>query len=419
MRARTLVTGRILAALLGVGMACAAARASVPVNTGSDAAMQLLRDGNARFASGQGGGGDERARVAMAGESVSPFAVVLTASDSRVPAERVFDRGVGDVYVLRTPVVVVDEAVLWGVNYAARELGVPLVLVLTPTRCDVLGALDAMPEAMSGTRRAVAETVDRARLRVPSGEGRSYAMALSEELAWRAAEDLLSGGKSVARRVREKRLRVEAALYDLDTGVVSFLGTHPREGELVERAIYREALERAGVKDLGAEGAPGILSLAGGLTEDLTGDLAEELSEHQDEAEQIRDVPATIGAVEPAKALSAGMEPDASSEPVEVTRTGLEMPAERVEDPETTFTKSVDSKSLPIKKKSEAAKPENTARRRETESIAWVWWALGGLVLAFCGVWFLMRDKPGAVVGRVGPAEGGREDHTPSARRAA
>ncbi len=415
MRARTQVVGRFLAALLGVAGACATSRASVPVNTGSDAALQLLRDGNSRFAGGLGSSGDERARVAMTGESVSPFAVVLTSSDSRVPAEQIFDRGVGDVYVLRMPVVVVDDAVLWGVNYAARELGVPLVLVLVPTRCDVLSALDAMPESMSGSRRAMAEAVDRARLRVPSGGGRAYTMALGEELAWKAAEDLLSGGKSVARRVREKRLRIEAALYDVDTGVVSFVGGHPREGELVERAIYRDALERAGVKELSPESALGILGLAEAEGVDAGGDEGGGVEE---EHRGTGGTPVPRGE----ERVAVALEPE--GEPMEIEKPGLVMPTERLEEPETTFSRAerpvaTAKKPAELGKPVEKAKTENTARRRETESLAWVWWVLGGLVAAFCGVWFLMRDKPGAVAGRVGPVSGGGAGTDQDRRQAA
>jgi carbonic anhydrase len=99
-------------------------------------AWHSLRDGNARFVSGEREHPhqdvDRRAQLA-AGQN--PFAVVFGCSDSRVAAEIVFDRGLGDLFVVRTAGHVVDSGVLGSIEFGAAVLGTPLVVVLGHDSC--------------------------------------------------------------------------------------------------------------------------------------------------------------------------------------------------------------------------------------------------------------------------------------------
>lgn len=108
-------------------------------------AWQALRDGNARFVAGHREHPhqdvDRRAQLA---HGQHPFAVVFGCSDSRVAAEIIFDRGLGDLFVVRTAGQVVDSAVLGSIEFGVAALGTPLVAVLGHDRCGaVLAALRA------------------------------------------------------------------------------------------------------------------------------------------------------------------------------------------------------------------------------------------------------------------------------------
>lgn len=104
-------------------------------------AWEALRDGNDRFVHGRmrhpSQDADRRTEVA-AGQS--PFAVVFGCSDSRVAAEIIFDRGLGDLFVVRTAGNVVDTTVIGSIEYGVEVLGASLVVVLGHDRCGALQA---------------------------------------------------------------------------------------------------------------------------------------------------------------------------------------------------------------------------------------------------------------------------------------
>lgn len=105
-------------------------------------ALERLREGNRRFASGNGGQNTSGAHANRAElvEGQDPFAIVLACSDSRVPVEIVFDQGLGDLFVIRVAGNVVAPSQIGSVEYAAAQLGTKLVVVLGHSNC---GAVDA------------------------------------------------------------------------------------------------------------------------------------------------------------------------------------------------------------------------------------------------------------------------------------
>lgn len=104
-------------------------------------AWSALRDGNDRFVRGAmehpSQGVEHRSEVSG---GQLPFAVVFGCSDSRVAAEIVFDRGLGDLFVVRTAGHVVDTTVIGSIEYGVQELGAPLVIVLGHDSCGAIGA---------------------------------------------------------------------------------------------------------------------------------------------------------------------------------------------------------------------------------------------------------------------------------------
>lgn len=123
----------------------------MPVD-GPEEALQRLVEGNQRFAAGASKpineSADRRAKVV---QRQRPFAMVFSCVDSRVPPELIFDRGLGDLFVIRTAGQVVDHAVMGSLEYGAYELEVPLLMVLGHKKC---GAVKATMEAVEAGAHA-------------------------------------------------------------------------------------------------------------------------------------------------------------------------------------------------------------------------------------------------------------------------
>src|SRR3712207_1093386 len=112
-------------------------------------ALERLREGNARFVSSERNhdaltSERRRRKVAAAQE---PFAIILGCSDSRVPAEIIFDQGLGDLFVIRVAGNIVAPSQVGSVEFAAERFGTPLVVVLGHTQC---GAIQATVEELRG-----------------------------------------------------------------------------------------------------------------------------------------------------------------------------------------------------------------------------------------------------------------------------
>jgi len=104
-------------------------------------AIGELMAGNRRYAAGElSHPNTSLARRAELREGQTPFAVILGCSDSRVPPEILFDRGQGDLFVIRVAGNVIDDIVLGSIEYAALYLATPLVLVLGHSACGAVAA---------------------------------------------------------------------------------------------------------------------------------------------------------------------------------------------------------------------------------------------------------------------------------------
>lgn len=115
---------------VAAGLAFASAHGGAEVTP--DEALQKLMDGNKRYVEGQMTGTklcDVTTRTSLA-KSQKPYAIILTCSDSRVPPEVIFDKGLGEIFVIRVAGNVPDPVVLGSIEYAAEHLGSPLVMVL-------------------------------------------------------------------------------------------------------------------------------------------------------------------------------------------------------------------------------------------------------------------------------------------------
>ncbi|CAH0350789.1 carbonic anhydrase [Aquabacterium sp. CECT 9606] len=197
-------------------------------------ALERLREGNRRFVasiqSGQTLLGPTK--PIELGQPQNPFAIILGCSDARVPAELVFDQGLGDLFVIRVAGNVVAPSQVGSVEFAASRFGTPLVVVLGHSGCGAIVATIEELQSPSGSAssRNIHSIVNRVR---PSVEG-LLATELRHDMhqlvhhAVRAnvrasVNQLRHGSELLEQLIQQGKLTVVGAEYSLDTGAVEFL----------------------------------------------------------------------------------------------------------------------------------------------------------------------------------------------------
>jgi carbonic anhydrase len=195
-------------------------------------ALQRLREGNQRFVEETRSSDTLTGRVRRraVAENQSPFAVILGCSDSRVPAEIVFDQGLGDLFVIRVAGNIVAPSQIGSVEFAADRFGLRLVVVLGHSNCGAITAtIEELGRGQKEQSRHLRSIVDRIRPSVQAFIGTSIASdhdALvhhSVRANIRMSANHLRHGSDVLEQLIEKNgLMVVGAEYNLETGVVEF-----------------------------------------------------------------------------------------------------------------------------------------------------------------------------------------------------
>jgi carbonic anhydrase len=195
-------------------------------------ALARLKDGNQRFVSNERESSayvDPRRREALAAGQ-EPFAIILGCSDSRVPAELVFDQGLGDLFVIRVAGNIVASSQVGSVEFAAARFQTRLVVVMGHTGCGAITAtIEELQRPAEIQSRGLRSIVDRVRPSVQSlmaTELRHDMPALARE-AVRAnirtsVNHLRHGSAILEQAMEESGLMVVGAEYSLETGVVEF-----------------------------------------------------------------------------------------------------------------------------------------------------------------------------------------------------
>jgi len=203
-------------------------------------ALARLHEGNRRFVAGRThlGAVEDRIRPADVADGQAPFAVILGCSDSRVPAEIVFDQGLGDLFVIRVAGNVVAPSQVGSIEFAADRFGSRLVVVLGHSSCGAVAAtleeLERPGESRSPNLRSI---VDRIRPTVETlleSDLRRDPDALARQ-AVRAnvrasANQLRHGSRILEDLIERDGLVVVGAEYSLETGLVDFFDGVPGAG---------------------------------------------------------------------------------------------------------------------------------------------------------------------------------------------
>jgi carbonic anhydrase len=194
-------------------------------------ALARLQDGNRRFVSDRTNGTathQERRIELLAGQE--PFAIVLGCSDSRVPAELVFDQGFGDLFVIRVAGNVVAPSQVGSVEFAASRYSTRLVVVMGHTQCGAVAAtLEELLGGATAQSRNLRSIVDRVRPSVETvlaGRGSTDPDALMRA-AVRAnvrtsVDHLRHGSELLEQLIMREGLMIVGAEYSLESGIVTF-----------------------------------------------------------------------------------------------------------------------------------------------------------------------------------------------------
>ena len=193
-------------------------------------ALERLREGNRRFVAGPRRL-DSRTSAARRRELATgqhPFAVILGCADSRVPAEIVFDQGLGDLFVVRVAGNIAGPTQIGSIELAVETLGSLLVVVLGHSGCSAVHAtLDALRAPSVGLGEGLSSVVDSIRpgieplLDADTEIDAVMPSAVRANVAATVAE--LRRVPSIAHRIREHGLKIVGAEYDLHTGAVTFV----------------------------------------------------------------------------------------------------------------------------------------------------------------------------------------------------
>ena len=210
------------------------------MNSAALEALAKLREGNRRFVAGEtnADGLSHYTRRAELVAGQEPFAIILGCSDSRVPAEIVFDQGLGDLFVIRVAGNVVFPSQIGSVEFAAERFHTRLVIVVGHSQCGaVLATLEELQQPHANQSPNLRSIVDRVR---PAVEGllatslRDDPEALvrqSVRANIRASANHLRHGSAVLERlITREGLLVVGAEYSLETGTVDFFDGVPEEG---------------------------------------------------------------------------------------------------------------------------------------------------------------------------------------------
>ncbi|MGA2400871.1 MAG: carbonic anhydrase [Syntrophobacteraceae bacterium] len=195
----------------------------------ADEALKKLLDGNRNFIANKLTVGDSSgtaARRALAAGQ-KPYAIILSCSDSRVPPEIIFDKGLGEIFVVRVAGNIPDPVILGSIEYAVEHFGSPLIMVLGHKRCGAVSAAVDAKGRLHGNIGAIIKKIIPA-VKKARKDARGAADADLVELAVDynirlAGQSLLEQSPVIRDLADSGKVRIVNAKYDLDDGTVKLL----------------------------------------------------------------------------------------------------------------------------------------------------------------------------------------------------
>jgi len=195
----------------------------------TDEALKLLNDGNARFIEMKLQHPNEtiEQREGTAINGQKPFAAVLACSDSRVPVEAIFDRGIGDIFVIRVAGnIAADSSVIGSIEYAVKYLSTPLLVVMGHTDCGAVKAAlkgSALEGRISDIQREIELVAVKTKKENPDLSEPDLINAVIRNNVLQAKADILSNSYIIKKMVAAGKLKIETVVYNIRTGKVEWI----------------------------------------------------------------------------------------------------------------------------------------------------------------------------------------------------
>lgn len=203
----------------------------------ADQALALLTEGNQRWVDDKERNPNatpQRREQTASGQT--PFVTVLSCADSRLPIERIFDRGVGDVFVIRVAGNVAGQSETGTIEYGVEHLKTPVLVVMGHTKCGAVAAAASgarLHGALGGLVDHIRPAVDRARSLNPDATPDELVATAIRENVWQTIYDLYASSPELRTRAGNSTLKVVGAVYDIATGKVEWIGEHPWQREII------------------------------------------------------------------------------------------------------------------------------------------------------------------------------------------
>ena len=189
-------------------------------------ALDRLMQGNARYAANAPGERDFSYGRAARAEAQYPIAAILSCADSRVSPELLFDKGPGEIFVVRLAGNFLNEDGFASLEYAVKFLGAPLILVLGHTNCGAIdGAIKVVKERneLPGHLPELIKSIEPAVIAAHGRHPSDLLAATTEENVRLNVNRLLDDAPILTEAVNAKKLAVAGGIYDLATGKVNLI----------------------------------------------------------------------------------------------------------------------------------------------------------------------------------------------------
>ncbi|WP_375505336.1 carbonic anhydrase, partial [uncultured Nostoc sp.] len=192
-----------------------------PESLNPDAALQKLMEGNQRFIDHQPQYPDQSAlRLQEVAQAQHPFATILSCADSRVPAEIVFDQGIGDIFDVRIAGNIATHEAIGSIEYAVVLLGSPLLMVMGHERCGAVTAA-VQNQSLLGDISTFVKAIKPAVEKVKSQSGDAVENAVVANVQYQIEQ--LKRSQLLTEQVRSGKLKIVGGRYDLDTGRITII----------------------------------------------------------------------------------------------------------------------------------------------------------------------------------------------------
>ncbi|MBZ0265011.1 carbonic anhydrase [bacterium] len=194
----------------------------------SDEALQMLKDGNKRFASDQliPDRKFKERREQTAREGQKPFAAILACADSRVPVELVFDQGLGDIFVSAVAGNICAETVAATFELGVREFGIPLIVVLGHSNCGAVSLAvkeDKIEDSLMPLVKRIRPAVMAARMAGMERSDPDFINSVAKINVKEAIDDLFDQSPYLKEMAQNGDVAIVPAFYDILSGEVEWI----------------------------------------------------------------------------------------------------------------------------------------------------------------------------------------------------